>query len=277
MPIEYKVTFSIVVYKQPIDELKSVVNSILLYTSPARLYIIDNSPTDEARILCEMNSCIEYQHIPENIGFGKAHNIAMKQAEAVGSEYHFIVNPDISYTKDVVAPMVEWLDKNPSVGQMMPKILNLDGTTQFLPKLMPSPQMLLWRRLRNIAPNFHNRKMQTFEMRKMRDDRVYDVGHVSGCFSVVRVDVLRKCGLYDERFFMYFEDTDLTRRIRQNGYRTVFFPFASVFHDYGHGAAHNYKLFITFLSSFFKFFCKWGWIFDSKRRYYNKSFLGQLE
>lgn len=276
MPIEYKVTFSVVVYKQPIDELKSVVNSILLYTSPAKLYIIDNSPTDEAHILSKMNSCIVYQHIPENIGFGKAHNIAMKQAMDLGSKYHFIVNPDIYYDKDVVAPMTEWLDANPSVGQMMPMILNVDGTKQFLPKLMPSPQMLLWRRLRNVAPKFHKKKMLSFEMRSMRDDKVYDVGHVSGCFSAVRVEALRQCGLYDDRFFMYFEDTDLTRRIRQKGFRTVFFPFASVYHDYGHGAAHNYKLFVIFFTSFVKFFNKWGWFFDSKRRKCNKFFLSQL-
>lgn len=270
-----RVTFSLVVYKQPLDELRKVLESLLLFTQDKIIYIVDNSPTDEARQLSAMSSCMTYRHIPENIGFGKAHNWAMKQAMAVGSTYHFVVNPDIYFDNDIVSPMIEWLDAHPEAGQMMPRILYPDGRVQYLPKLMPSLRRLLQRRARKFAPKWHERWMQQFEMRPMRDDRVYDVGHVTGCFSVVRVEALRKCGLYDDRFFMYFEDTDLSRRIHRH-YRTVYYPLVSVYHDYGNGASKNSRLFFVFLGSLIKFFNKWGWIFDSERKRCNKAFLAQI-
>lgn len=271
----YLVTFSLVVYKQSLDELRQVVQSVLLYASPKKLYIVDNSPTDEARALLATDSCIVYHKMPQNVGFGRAHNWALQEALDAGSKYHYVVNPDITFNADVVTPMVEWLDAHPEVGQMMPRILYPNGDIQYLPKLMPTLFYLAKRKMHKFMPSQYDKWMQRFEMRKMRTDRVYDVGHVSGCFSVMRTEVLRQCGLYDDRYFMYFEDTDLTRRIHRVA-RTVYFPMVAVCHDYGNGASRNPKLFFVFLASLIKFFNKWGWFFDSERKKCNKEFLSQL-
>lgn len=274
--LSYKVTFSLVVYKQPLEELRQVVNSLLLYKAPKRIYIVDNSPTDEARKLETMDDCIVYRFSNKNVGFGSAHNWAIKQAMEVGSVYHFVVNPDIKFDTDVVTPMISWLDEHPDVAQMMPRILYPNGRMQYLPKLMPSPLKLVQRRLRRLAPKRYKGWMTRFEMRPMRDDRVYDVGHVSGCFSVARTEALRQCGLYDERFFLYFEDTDLTRRLHER-YRTVYYPMVSVYHDYGNAAGKSMRNFFIFVCSMIKFFCKWGWLSDSYRRRCNREMLKQID
>lgn len=271
-----KVTFSIVVYRQPLDELKEVVRSLLLYKGEKAIYIVDNSPTDEASALKQMADCIYYEHMPQNLGFGKAHNWAIRKAEQCNhSKIHFVVNPDVTYTEDVVAPMVAYMEEHPEVGEMMPRVYYPDGRIQYLPKLMPTPFLLIKRKLYKLMPRHHGRWMERFEMRSMRADRIYEVGHCSSCFAAFSMEALKFCGGFDERFFLYFEDTDITRRIHRN-YRTIYYPFVSVKHDYGNGASKDPKLFFVFLGSLIKFFNKWGWFFDSERRRCNKQFLKQL-
>lgn len=270
-----KVTFSLVVYKQPLEELRQVIRSLQHYKAAKRLYIVDNSPTDEARALTALDSSIVYHHNARNVGFGRGHNWAIRQAMLAGSTYHYVVNPDVTFDSDVVSPMIAWLDAHPDAGLMMPRILYPDGRMQYLPKLMPSPLMLVERQLGRLAPDLHRQWMQRFEMRPMRDDRVYDVGHVSGCFSVARIEALRECGIYDERFFLYFEDTDLSRRVHRR-YRTVYFPQVAIRHAYRNGASRNLWHFCIFLCSMAKFFTKWGWFVDSYRRRCNREFLKQV-
>lgn len=272
---DFTVSFSIVVYKQPLEELQQVVNSLLRYAGKKYIYIIDNSPEDNARVLTQMDKTIVYRYMGKNLGFGAAHNIALTFAEDDGAKYHFVVNPDISYSKDVVKDIVAFMEEHNEVGLVMPKILNEDGKKQFLPKLCPTPSNLFWRKMKHPT-KIHERKMNEFEMREMRDDRIYDVPCVSGCFSVIRLSALREVGKYDERYFMYFEDTDLARRMHQR-FRTVYFPFVSVHHGYGHGATKSPKLFLIFVTSAIKYFCKWGWFFDSECRRMNGDALKQLK
>ena len=75
-----KVTFSIVVYKQTVEELSATIQSVLQYNLPKVIYIVDNSPQDTASKLTQISDCIIYHHIPQNEGFGKAHNWAKEEA-----------------------------------------------------------------------------------------------------------------------------------------------------------------------------------------------------
>ncbi len=270
------VTFSLVVYKETLDDLVKVVNSLLLYTFEKVIYVVDNSPTSEAHELEQLDTCVVYTHFPQNLGFGKAHNWAIRKAMKQGSHYHFVVNPDVYYETDVVAPMLTYFEKHPEVGEMMPKILYPNGRHQYLPKLMPTPLMLAQRRTSKLMPFLRKKWMKKFEMRDMRDDTIYEIGHVTGSFSAFRMKALVDCGLYDERFFMYFEDTDISRRIHQK-YKTLYFPLVSIVHNYRNGATKSPKLFFTFICSLVKFFNKWGWLHDEERKRCNQQFLSQLE
>lgn len=270
-----KVTFSVVAYNSPYAEIERVVRSILLYAGAKTIYIVDNSPVDKLSALCQLDACVRYKHFPENLGFGVANNWAMKQAREEGCAYHFVVNPDIYYDKDVVAPMIDYLEAHPMVGELMPRILSPDGSKQHLPKLIPSPLMLLQRQLSRIWMNGGGKWMERFEMRAMRDDRVYEIGQASGCFVALRMKSYEKCGGFDPRYFLYFEDADLCRNIHKH-YVTAYFPMVSVYHEYGRAASKNMRHFMYFLSSCVKYFCKWGWFFDKERRAYNRFLLSQL-
>lgn len=270
-----EITFSIVVYKQTYGELSLTIQSLLQYKLPKIIYVVDNSPNNDASRLTQFSDCIIYYHTSKNVGFGKAHNWAIQEAMKAGSKYHFIVNPDIYFHGDIISPMLAYMDSHRDVGLMMPRILHPDGKTQFLPKLMPSPKMIIQRRLRMVCSSKHEKWMQKFEMRTMCNDQVYEVGHVSGCFSLFRTEALKRCGIYDERFFMYFEDTDLSRRIHRH-YKTIYFPFVSIYHLYGNAASKSWRMFYIFIRSLSKYFNKWGWFFDKERKECNAKFLKQL-
>ena len=95
------------------------------------------------------------------------------------------------------------------------------------------------------------------------------VPSLSGCFMFMRVDVLRKIGGFDERFFMYAEDLDLSRRIGTVS-DTIFNPNIIVMHGYDKGSYKSWKLLRFHIFSVFKYFNKWGWFFDSYRKDINK-------
>ena len=269
-----KVSFCIVLYKQSPVLLERAIRSCLLYKGEKRIYLIDNSTTDALSSLQQIDAAIEYVWIGKNAGFGKANNIAIQKAHEWGSQFHFFVNPDIYYTEDVAEKMTTYMENNPNVGGMMPQILNPDGTNQYLPKLIPSLWKLFWRKC-PWPQSVHRKMLQTFEMRKMRQDKTYEILHVTGCFCVYRTDVLFRIGGFDDRYFMYFEDTDLSRTVHAT-HLTLYYPFTQVFHDYGNGAAKEARLFGYFLVSAFKYFCKWGWI-DFKGHRLNQAVLKQLD
>ncbi len=104
-----------------------------------------------------------------------------------------------------------------------------------------------------------------------------EVPSLSGCFMFMRVSVLREIGGgFDERYFMYAEDLDLCRRIGEVS-KTMFFPKVSVVHEYEKGSYKNKKLLKYHITSVIKYFNKWGWLFDSKRKEKNQYCINSLK
>lgn len=268
------ITASIVSYKNEKTELLSIVESNLHANSKLVTFLIDNSPTDELRDI-SIDDRVVYIHNPTNPGFGASHNIAIKQAIARGAKYHFIINPDIQINEDVFTPMINYMEKHPRVGMMMPKILNEDGTIQNLPKLLPHPAWIFRRKLKKIDP-FGTKFINKYELKSVPKTKICNVPILSGCFTLLRIDAIKEIGMYDENFFMYFEDFDLSRRMHQY-YQTIYFPEVSVTHGYEGGANKSWKLFRIFIKSMFTYFNKWGWLFDSERRKMNDETLGQFK
>ncbi len=96
-------------------------------------------------------------------------------------------------------------------------------------------------------------------------DKVMEVPSLSGCFMFIRTDVLKQIGGFDKRFFMYAEDLDLCRRVGEVT-RTMYYPEVSVFHEYEKGSYKNRKLLKYHICSVIKYFNKWGWVIDRKRK-----------
>lgn len=265
------ITASIVTFHNDIIQLQGCIDSVLKFVD--KLYISDNSFNKDIEKLCVAKS-IEYHHNGKNLGFGRAHNIVIDKAILEGSDYHLIVNPDIFFSEDVVSPMIEFMEERKDVGMMMPRILYPSGEVQYLPKLLPSPFALILRKIK-WPKRYYEKFISEYELRSVKVDRYYNAPILSGCFSVLRLSAIEEIGAYDERFFMYFEDFDLSRRMHKR-YKTLYYPFVSVFHGYERGANKSVRLLKIFIISAIKYFNKWGWLFDKERTIMNRQTLKQF-
>jgi len=269
------ITASIVTFKNSPVLLEKTIKSFLNQKTNVKIYIIDNSPTDDLQVLKNLGNNIEYHFMNSNLGFGAAHNVAIKKAISENAKYHFIVNPDIYFVEDVINIMVEFMKENSDIGMMMPEILNVNGSVQYLPKLLPSPISVLLRKFKKPKSKYE-KFINNYEMRFAPRDKVYNAPVLSGCFTLLNLKAVDIVGYYDDSFFMYFEDWDLSRRMHAK-YKTLYFPKTSIYHEYESGANKNFKLFKIFISSAINYFNKWGWFYDKERSKINSEILSQFK
>ncbi len=217
-------------------------------------------------------SWITYLRADSNKGYGAGHNIALRRIIDL-SAFHFVLNPDISFGPDELEKMIGFIQSDPSIGQMMPKVIYPDGEIQWLCKLIPTPADLFIRRF-SIGPmtSLIRKRMERFELRFTSYTRTMDIPYLSGCFMLFRTAALRKIGLFDERFFMYPEDIDITRRMHAE-FRTVFFPGATVVHDHAKESYTSPRALLIHISNIVKYFNKWGWFRDVQRSEFNRQTL----
>lgn len=270
--MKYDISSSIVTYKNSKTMLQNVILSFLNTDLNVKLYIVDNSPTDEIQELCR-DKRIKYIFNNANVGFGAGHNIAIKKSLNL-SKYHLVLNPDIYFEKGELEEIYGFMELNDDIGGVMPRVLYPDGSIQHLCKLLPTPCDLIFRRflpfksLKEKRNNFYELQFTGYE--------AIDVPCLSGCFMFIRTEVFKRVGLFDERFFMYLEDFDLSRRINRH-YRIVYYPKAVVYHRYEKGSYKNLKLLKYHIESAIKYFNKWGWFFDKERNLTNRRTLESLK
>lgn len=255
-----KVTACIVLYKNDITMLREVIHSFLNTELQIHLYLVDNSPTDELKIL-ETEKRISYIHNPSNPGFGAAHNIAIQKAIEIESEYHLVLNPDIYFEKGIVDMLVEFMDINREVGHVMPRIEYPNGDIQYLCKTNPTFFDLF---ARGFMPSFlkstFKNRMNRYEYKDQDyDSIIYDIPYLSGCFMFLRTSILKKVGFFDDKIFMYLEDADLTRRFLEVS-RTAYYPSAKVYHHFAKLTHKQFKFKWITIESAFIYFNKWGWL-----------------
>jgi hypothetical protein len=267
-------TVSIVLYNNPMPMLTKVIQSVLSTSLDITLYLIDNSPTDKLKTLASWDSRIKYIHNPSNPGFGSGHNIAIKKSIANGVKYHLVLNPDVYFECGVLEKIVEYMDVNLDVGLLMPKVLYPNGNIQYIAKLLPTPWDLFARRfipIKSYLKKLNRRYALTF----FDYSSTAEIPFVSGCFMFLRTDTLQKIGYFDERFFMYLEDADLSRRIGIIA-KTILYPHVHIYHEYERGAHKSFKLLWIFVRSAIQYFNKYGWIFDAYRQKTNQQTLEKL-
>jgi GT2 family glycosyltransferase len=261
---------SIVAYKNDASMIAHAIHSFLVSTTDAQLFLIDNSPTDELRYLA-YDPRIVYIFNNKNLGFGPAHNIALKRV-AAEAKYHVILNPDVYFEEGVIGKLFDFMEEHADVGHVMPKVLYPDGRLQRLCKLLPTPQTLIMRRFLHFLRKPLAKENFRYEFQFSDYDKVMDVPFLSGCFMFLRMEALQKVGFFDERFFLYTEDTDLTRRMHRS-YRTVFFPGAQIYHHHARGSYKSLRLLICNIRSAVQYFNKWGWFTDTERDLINRQIL----
>lgn len=270
-----KISGSIVLYKND-KSVFTAIQSFLNTPISVKLFLIDNSPTDALQIILHnflLDDRVEYIFNNANIGYGAGHNIAIRRIIAEQYSCHFILNPDVEFTADVVTEISNYLQNNTNVGLVMPKIIYPNGDTQYICKLLPTPADFFVKR---FLPNLYSRRQRDqFEMRMSGYNKIMEVPFLSGCFMALRREAIEQCGMFDERYFMYAEDIDLTRRIHQK-FKTIFYPFVSVVHGYEAASYKSVKMFLILFTNISRYFFKWGWFWDKDRKKINNKVLASL-
>lgn len=269
---------SIVLYHSDENVVIRAIKSFFQSKLSRTLFLIDNSSDDGLKRLEKLNSKIKYIFTGKNFGHGRAHNIALKKSVEEHVKYHLILNPDVYFEEGVLEELYDFMEKNPDVGLVMPKVLFPDGSVQYLCKLLPTPFELFRRRFLNfgVFKKMNEKKDYVFELRFTEYKEIMDVPFLSGCFMFIRTEVLKHIGFFDERFFLYFDDTDLSRRIHQVS-RTVFYPYVHIYHDWRRGSYKSFKLLFYHIKDAIHYFNKWGWFFDKERKEINKKILEKLK
>ena len=265
------VTASIVLYKTSPAELEKVCQSLFQNDIFSKVIIVDNSPDDRLKTTV-LHEKVEYIFVGKNLGYGAAHNIAIRKI-INGSDYHLALNTDIFFSADVIPKLVSYLNKHTKVGLILPKVLNLRGEVQYLAKLLPTPSNLFIRLF--LPENILKKKRARYQLSFNSYNSTIEAPCLSGCFMFFRVEVLKKVGLFDERFFLYSEDFDLSRRIHEE-YQTIYYPKVSITH-YHH--RHSYKdreMMLVHIVNTIRYFNKWGWFYDPVRLKTNKHVLKKL-
>lgn len=261
------ISVSLVMYDNDIEELKTAIKGALDSSLVKRIYLIDNSPTDKLSVLKELDEKrISYLFQNNNLGFGRAHNIGILKSIEEEYNYHLILNPDIEFESGVLEELSTYLYKHSECGMITPKVFYKNGDLQFLCKKIPTPFELFGKRIPiKFIKKRINRKL---ELHHFNYDHILNVPYLSGCFMLCNVEKFKEAGVFDDRYFMYMEDLDLSRSFHKVS-ETIFYPKVSVIHGYRSESKVNKKLLKALIISAIKYFNKYGWFFDKDRIRFN--------
>lgn len=224
----------IIVNYNSTDYLIKCLESVyaVLESFPATIRIQDNASTDGVERIVERFPAVILTRNEHNLGFGAAVNQALRQSL---SPYIILLNPDSYVLKDFFHNIVEFMEKNPRIAIAGPRILDSDGSVQGSARSFPTALTSLFGRSSLLSRLFPNNPITSANLLTSRCDGVnpMEVDWVSGACMIVRRKAIKEVGVFDERFFMYWEDADWCQRMRDAGWKVVYFPRASVVHYVG--------------------------------------------
>lgn len=270
---EYDVVGSIVLFKTASQEVAQAIRQFLAVPLKTHLCILDNSPTPlDPQEYADPR--ISYFFANGNLGYGRAHNIALRAAKG-RSRYNLVMNTDITYPADAVTRLVDFMEANPQAGLAGPKVLYPDGSLQHVCRLLPTPANLFLRRFLPGSKWTH-RADAVYELRQWDHECVANIPYFQGSYMMLRTGLCNEVGGFDERFFLYGEDIDLTRRIRAIA-ETLYVPDVRITHQYRRYS--NRSLLGTWygIQNNCRYFNKWGWFFDRDRERINRKVLATLQ
>jgi len=275
LPSTPHLSVSIVLYHSQIKLLRATVAS--LYQSALKamqeshlvsvdLMLVDNSESAEyaasVRALLETLHfdsffSIHFSQAAQNSGFGGGHNSVISR---LASDYHLILNPDVDLGETALCTGLAALVNDGELALVSPRVLGPEGAQEFLCKAYPSVLVLL---LRAFAPEFICRwfrsKLDNYELREVCEGaEPVEVLIASGCFMLLRTQSLQSAGGFSKKYFLYFEDFDLSLRLREYG-QLVFLPSMGITHHGGYAATKGGSHIRSFIRSGLRFFNDHGW------------------
>jgi GT2 family glycosyltransferase len=267
--MQYDLIVSIVIYKPKLSILQQTLDSLSNSNLNIKVALFDNSPTplDWKNLFCKHP--LEYSFNEKNIGYGSAHNKNIfKHIEK--SKYVLVLNPDVFFEKTLLSALLQRMEASPDVGLCIPKICHPDGHLQLINRLLPRPQDYLISFMSNkLSTNiFKTKTYKEYLLDDVNTNKPFVCPIISGCFMFFRSKVFLEVDGFDERYFLYLEDTDLSRRVSEKS-KTVVFSDLVAYHHWSRGAYTSSRMFFIFLRSLVTYFNKWGWFNDPLRESLN--------
>lgn len=192
-----------------------------------------------------------------NVGYGAGHNHAIRRG---GGAWHLVLNHDVLLEPRSLVEGIDFMKSHHDVVLVSPRVTNGEGVREYICKGEPT---LFDLALRGFAPGFVRRRfarrLARYELRGVTEDGpVFGIRHAGGAFMLLRRDALAALGGFDERFFLYFEDFDLSRRAALLG-RVAYAPQVAIVHYGGKAAAKGSRHVRLFAASAWRWFAKHGW------------------
>lgn len=173
----------------------------------------------------------------DNVGYPTANNQGLRMLGVVEADqenrprYCLLLNPDTELPPGALINLIRYLDSQPQIGVLGPKLVMLDGQLDLAcRRSFPSPEVATYRMLglSHLFPK--SRRFGRYNMTFLDEDETAEVDSVVGAFMMVRTKALEEVGLLDERFWMYGEDLDWAKRIKDQGWRVIYYPEVTVLH-----------------------------------------------
>ncbi|TSC53351.1 MAG: Uncharacterized protein LiPW39_314 [Parcubacteria group bacterium LiPW_39] len=219
-------------YKTP-ELLKLCLESVKIAGAGLdyEILVLDSESQEETgEILKEDFPEVKYFPFKKNTGYARLVNAGLARA---GGRYILILNADIILFKDSLQKMVEYLEKNPKVGMLGPQLLNFNGTVQESCFRFHRPMSIVYRRTFLGRTQRGKRELARFAMKDFDRQSIKEVDWILGAALMLKKAAMNQVGPMDERFFLYFEDTDWCRRFWAMGWQVIYFPEAKIHHYHG--------------------------------------------
>lgn len=214
----------------------------------AEIIVVDNASSDGSmEYLLEKFPLVTFIDNPANVGFAKANNQALNQAKG---EYVLFLNPDTLIPEDCLERCILLFQSDPRIGACGVKMI--DGTGRFLPeskRAFPSFKTSFYKLSGLIHLFPHSKRFAKYHLGHLSENKNNEIDVLSGAFFMVGKEVLNKTSGFDERFFMFGEDIDLSYRIQQEGYKNFYFAETCIIHFKGESTK---KGSLNYVSMFYK-------------------------
>ena len=202
-----------------------------------QMIVIDNASRDDSVSVLQREFGDAHVIVNgANVGFGRANNQAV---EVATGRYLLLLNTDAFVAPDTLSKTVAYMDQHPECGVLGVRLVGRDGERQPACRYFPNPWNVFLLRS-GLAKAFHNTQMID---PPVTDDSVpRECDWVVGCYMLVRRGVIDQCGLFDPRYFLYFEEVDFCHKVKRAGWQVVYFPQTTVVHWGGESAKADGKL-----------------------------------
>jgi len=192
-----------------------------------------------------------------NVGYGCGHNLSVTQAN---SDFHLVLNPDVVLSPECLLQGVQFLGENPAVAALSPAVDDGQGHKQYVCKRYPAVLDFM---LRGFAPapvkRWFRQRLAWYEMRDLPETSPsVNIPIISGCFMLFRTEVLHRVGGFDEAYFLYFEDFDLSLRVHACGL-LAYVPAMHIVHLGGNSSRKGLRHIGMFARSGLRFYRTHGW------------------